>query len=333
MPSNPASVAAEPTPPVSLRGILSPDELRRWHRPNQARAIFDLSLIWAQIIGAIALFVAYPNVLTYVIAFALVGGGQHALHLATHEFAHFLVFPHNRQLNDFVGKWFFAAPTLLPFALYRHRHFAHHRLYSTDQDTKTWYRCDWRGAGLLVQVARSLLGIEFLDAVRNVLERERSEAQEGATGPSSRSDLPPIAIVQLALLGIFAVVDFTLYLWLWALPMVTAAYLFNKIRASKEHQPLDSEGGVDPDSPYFKGTAGPFVRTVEASWPERLFVCKINFCFHVEHHLWPTISYQYLPLVHQRLMEREVFADPRFGLEDTYTSTIAKLWHPPETPA
>jgi fatty acid desaturase len=319
---------SDPTPAVSLRGVLSTEELRRWNQPNTARAIFDLALIWVQILGAIALYVWLPHPLTFVVAFVLVAGGQHALYLGAHEFAHCLVFPRNRALNDFVGKWFFAAPALLPFAVFRHRHFAHHRLYSTDRDTKTSYRCDWRGSGLLRQVAKSLVGWEFLDAVREVLVREQTDAVDGSPGPSTREALPPILIVQFVLLAAFALVDPFLFLWLWILPMVTLAYLFSKIRTSMEHQPLDSEGGVDPEGLYFKGTPGPFVRTVKASWLERLCVCKINFCFHAEHHLWPTVSYQYLPRVHERLIERDSYSDPRFGLDDTYASTIAKLWRP-----
>jgi SAM-dependent methyltransferase len=58
---------------------------------------------------------------------------------------------------------------------------------------------------------------------------------------------------------------------------------------------------------------------------ERLFLCKINFGYHVEHHLWPQINYQFLPLVHDRMIERDVFSDARFGLEKSFTSSVLKL--------
>ena len=106
--------------------------------------------------------------------------------------------------------------------------------------------------------------------------------------------------------------------------------MINKLRAWMEHRPLDSESGVAPDGIYYRGTPGPFVRTVTASWFERFFISKLHFGYHVEHHLWPQVSYQYLPLVRERLLEHGVFEDGRFGFEDTYLGTIHKLWRPPE---
>jgi hypothetical protein len=49
----------------------------------------------------------------------------------------------------------------------------------------------------------------------------------------------------------------------------------------------------------------------------------------VEHHLWPQINYQFLPIVHHRMIERNVFSDPRFDLEKSFTSSITKLVHQP----
>ena len=45
------------------------------------------------------------------------------------------------------------------------------------------------------------------------------------------------------------------------------------------------------------------LRSVRATWLERLFLSKINFHFHGEHHLWPWISYQHLPAVNAKLWE------------------------------
>ncbi|NNL65149.1 MAG: hypothetical protein HKP30_02795 [Myxococcales bacterium] len=320
----------EPTPPVSVRGLVSAEELRRWRKPNTARALLDVSLIWVQIVAGIALYVLFPNPLTFVVAFALVAGGQHCLHLASHEFAHYSILPDDRKRNDWIGTWLFAAPVGLPFAIYRHRHFYHHRMYSTDRDTKTNYRFDWRGWGLARQVVRSLSGYEYADHVLSVVRGQGEGAEVAPGGPNPVASLPPLVISQLVLIAAFATVDVFLYLWLWILPLITLCYFFNKVRATKEHQPLDSDGGVDPDGPYFKGTAGPFVRSVHASWPERLFLCKINFCYHAEHHIWPQVSYQYLPEIHRRMVAGGWFDDPRFGHEATYTSTIRKLFRPEE---
>jgi fatty acid desaturase len=90
---------------------------------------------------------------------------------------------------------------------------------------------------------------------------------------------------------------------------------------------------ASPGSGYYGGTPGPFVRTVRASWWERLLICKLNFGFHVEHHLWPQVSYQHLPALRTRLEAAGAFGDPRFGHEDTYCSALRKLWRPPAVEA
>jgi hypothetical protein len=47
--------------------------------------------------------------------------------------------------------------------------------------------------------------------------------------------------------------------------------------------------------------------------------------------VWPQVSYQYLPVLHARLEAAGAFGDPRFGREDTYCSTIRRLWRPSAT--
>src|ERR1700751_6116856 len=114
-----------------MEDILSPDEIKLYRRPAAWREFVDFALVWVQILAGIAIFVWSPGVLTYIVAVLLIAGGQHGLGLVAHEFIHYNAVPGNRRLNDFFGTWFFAAPGGIPFTLFRHRHFLHHRYYST----------------------------------------------------------------------------------------------------------------------------------------------------------------------------------------------------------
>jgi len=312
--------------PIVLKGLLAPEEIRKWRRPNGWRVARDLSLIWVQVLAPLALFFWWPNWATFAIAFVLVAGGQHGLYLASHDFAHYSIIPHNRRLNDLIGIWLFAAPVIFPMKVFRYLHFAHHRLYTTDDDTKTIYRRDPRGLGVIVELLRCLSGWEFLYRVFEVRRRSELDAKQGATLPGPMEVYPPILVVQAVIFAAFSVFSPVWYFLLWLLPNFTLVSWFSKIRAMMEHRPLDPEKG-EGESPYFGGADGPFVRTVKASWFERLFISKINFCYHAEHHLWPQLSYQHLPKAHERMIENDVFADERFGLEDTYLSTFRKLCH------
>ncbi|HWN84144.1 MAG TPA: hypothetical protein VNN99_03300, partial [Vicinamibacterales bacterium] len=91
----------------SLRALITAEEMRAFSRPSASRLMRDLALIWIQISAAVALYLLHPVWWTYVAAFVIIAGGQHGLALAAHEFAHYLVWPANRRLNDLLGGWLF----------------------------------------------------------------------------------------------------------------------------------------------------------------------------------------------------------------------------------
>lgn len=305
-------------------GVLSKQEMRDWSRPNRLRLALDLSLIWGQAGLGIALFLNAPHWTTLVIAWFLIGGAQHALALTTHEGAHFLMLPHNRAWNDRISRWLFAGPIGLPFSVYRERHFIHHREVSTEDDTKELYRRRFKGWGMVWESLRSLSGFEWASSVFRVMMGLRSGAEQPKRGKrkaNPRHDFMAIFLFHCALMGLFG--DVRLYLLLWAFPMLTVLQFFGKLRAAVEHCPLDSESGEAPDSPYFRGTEKPHLRTVVATPVETLFLSRLNFHYHAEHHLYPQISYQYLPEIHRRLAQRN---DHGVVFERSYTSVLLKLW-------
>ena len=320
---------AEPTaqrlePPADL---LSGAERLAWRRPVRWRVVRDLALIWGQAVAGVGLYVAHPSWWTLALGFVIVGGAQHGLLMAGHEFAHGLVIPDNKKLNDWIGQWLFEAPAGNSLALYRHRHFAHHRLVSTPNDTKTIYRRDYSGLRLLAEVMRSLTGLDYVEQLVTVLRRSRARGPADVGGTSLVRILAPVAISQLVIAAILVSISPMAYVVLWALPLATVAVLFSKIRSSVEHLPMHAESGATRDSGYFMGTPAPFVRTVRASAIERLFLCKLNFCYHTEHHLCPSISYQYLPRIHERLVRRRTGSDRWRIVETGYLSQMVDFWN------
>ncbi len=314
---------------TAIRSILSSSERRACNLASRVPMLVHFTAVWAQIVAGLGLVLLFPNVATFAIAFVLIAGGQHGLALVTHEFTHYLVFPKRRKLNDVVGAWFFAGPSGLAFDLYRHRHFAHHRLYSTETDTKTLYKRDYTGVRFAVECLRSLCGLDYLQQVVNVMRRARSDKHDhGVRAVSLPRAMVPLIGSQLVIAAVLCAIDPVVYVTMWAVPLLTLTQLFSKLRSSVEHLPLNSESGEDPDGEYYKGTSGPFARSVRASLVERLFLSKVNFCYHNEHHLWPQVSYQYLPKLRRRPVEHERENADRKALarEATYLSTLRKFW-------
>lgn len=306
------------------KGLLSNEEMRAWMYPRPARLIWDLCAVWLQILVSVALYLRYPTPGVFFLAVVLIAGAQHGCALIAHEGAHYLLIPQNRRLNDIVSRWFFASPVLLPFSTYRRRHMDHHRHVSTEEDTKELYKRSLRGWRFPMEVARSLTGLDFLSQVVLTLRdyaRKRG-LKPAAQGGGMAADLVLLGASQLSLLALFSLWDWRLYFALWVLPLLTVLQLFSKLRSATEHQPYDSEVPVDT-GPFFKGTPIPWLRSVQSTPIEGLFLTRINFQYHAEHHLWPQVCYQYLPILNQRLRERPDFHQVVF--EGSYCGVIWKL--------
>lgn len=316
----------------------TPEERQRYRRPNVNRLVFDLSLSWIQAILGCAVFILYPSIWTWLICIFIVAGAQHGLSMISHEAAHRLIWPQDHRINDRIGTYLFAAPALLPFNVYRQRHFIHHRLVSQADDTKTFYRRDLRSWRFLIEILRSLSGVDYIlqavEAIRHgKAEGEGEESEQFAM--NLRRDQRAIIGVHATLFLAFLAIDPlqfgipTYYFILWLVPLLTLSFLFGKLRSIAEHQPPRSSSTASQDTAYYLNTPGPMLRSIHATWFERLFLSKIDFHYHAEHHLWPWISYQYLSEVNSRVWRGEqgsrMIKGNLVSLEDNYGTVLFKM--------
>jgi fatty acid desaturase len=79
-----------------------------------------------------AVVARWPNVITIVLAVALIGARQYGLAVLVHETAHGKLF-RSGALNDGVGDWLCAAPIWLDFYSYRNGHLDHHAKTETGE--------------------------------------------------------------------------------------------------------------------------------------------------------------------------------------------------------
>ena len=302
--------------------VMTRDESRAFLRPDPMRISIDFALIWVQAGLGILVFALMPNVFGFVAGILLVSSAQHAMGHVVHEGAHYLITPGRKGLNDFIARWLFSAPILLPFSVYRRRHLLHHRHVATEEDTKELYRRDIRGARLVFEVVLSLIGIDYVRQVIAALRHDGSQ-QHGTTDPSLgwiREEFLAIFVTQLILFGSLTLINPWLY-WLF-----TVSKLLGKVGSLVEHRPLMEMAGTNPDSGYYMDTETPCLRSVRASFAERFIISKINFHFHAEHHLWPSVSYQFLPKLHERLFRNPRAKQLGCTVERNYWEALQKLW-------
>jgi fatty acid desaturase len=323
---------AQPAPRYLVRpppGIVSREEFNLFRLPVTSVLVRDLTLIWVQASAGMAAYVLFPHWAVLIASLVVIGGAQHGLSQVAHEAAHRLVVPSSPRRNDMVGRWFFAAPVMIPFSLYRQRHFAHHRDVGTIADTKFLYRCRIKGFALLREIALSLSGTDYAKQVFSVLARflrPSTGTEPAAATVSIVPDLVAIAVTQLAIASALTTFNVWYYPLLWVVPNMTWGMFFGKIRSMAEHQPLQADAYKNPGSPFFLETATPCLRSVRANWIERFLFSKVNFHYHSEHHLWPGISYQHLPKLQAKL---ELTSEMRaIGLcrDKSYTAILCKFF-------
>lgn len=303
---------------VDPPNIFTAEELKAWRKPRTFRLICDLLGPWVQIALSLALIALWNNPVSWIIAFFLIGGAQHAINLITHECGHRLIFPENQCFNDFLGTWIYGGAGALPFRFYVDRHWDHHQYVSTEDDTKEMYKRDFSHWHIVKELFLGISGYDYFFQVWSVLLRHKTKLAEDKQKKTYVTDFAAVILVQFMIFLLFMLWGFWQYLFLWLLPLTTVGTLFAKLRSAVEHHPLPSECS---HGPYFQGTEFPLYRTVRATLFERLFLCRINFNYHIEHHLWPAVSYQNLPKVHERLYTYKNLPEP-----PGYLKVLQELW-------
>src|SRR3990172_9529050 len=281
------------TPPTREDAL--PLMAKEFARPSAVRAFAEMGLTWAVIAAIEAAYLAYPAPWVFLIAFAVVASRQYALLILMHDAFHSLFHP-NRHVNDLAGVWLLGAPCGSSFWGSRASHLEHHRKLGVEADPDLFLysagppREKRTLAAFTKHFAFLMLGEQLL-----YTHFGGAKGQPGSLGRKLRNVAPrliPVAIAQLAILGVFAAAgSWTVYFTLWVLPLLTLAVLFNGIRAFCDHaNPSDQPG--DEVHRLVSYISNPI---------ERFFLAPYHMNFHAEHHLFPYVPHYHLPRVRQKL--------------------------------
>src|SRR5262245_41698596 len=112
---------------------LTAAEVRVLRRKSDVVGALLVLHAWALIFGAMALFVWWPNPLTFIVAVMVIGARQLGVAILMHDAAHGLLFE-NKRLNDWAGTWLCGAPVGASLVLYRPYHLTHHRHTQQEHD-------------------------------------------------------------------------------------------------------------------------------------------------------------------------------------------------------
>ncbi len=257
---------------------------------------------WAVIIAAGAMFVVWPNPLTYVLAVMLIGARQLGLAILMHDAAHGALHG-NLKVNDFIGHWLAGAPTNADLARYRAYHLQHHKYaqQAEDPDLHLSKPFPTTRASMRRKVVRDLTGQTFWKqrikpTIGAFVDGRRKGVPFAKTGKAVAAFWSPFLITNAVLLAALTAAGLW-WAWfaLWLVPMATWYPLVTRLRNIAEHA-MVAENEPDPRR---------HARTTGANLLERILIAPYWVNYHCEHHMFMSVPAYNLPKVSRHLAERD----------------------------
>jgi fatty acid desaturase len=299
---------------IDPKTVFTPEEWARLTARSSWKGLALVAACWATIAAAGALFVLWPNPITFLLAVMVIGTRQLGLAILMHEAAHGTLHP-NQAINDWVGQWLCAAPVGANLVAYRPYHLKHHKFTETADDPDkslsapfpTSRRSLWR------KVVRDLSGQTFLKQrlgpffLRITGKADRLPA---AAAVLSDSAIRFWIVNGVLCAGLTAAGFWWTYFLLWLLPMATWFALVTRLRNIAEHACVGAH-------------ADPFhhARTTLANPLERLLIAPYWVNYHAEHHLFMYLPCWNLPLAHRLLIKKGYGA--RMEIQSGYGPVMA----------
>ncbi|HEY9685051.1 MAG TPA: fatty acid desaturase family protein [Drouetiella sp.] len=301
-------------------------------KPILARGLVDLLVwSWGMLILGLAVYVLFPNVLTFAFAFLVVTSRMGALLAIAHD-AHHGTFLPNRKWNDLVAAWFCAYPVGSIYSSSRAVHMAHHKLLNTPEDPDRNFHFE-DNKSTPQQFAWHFLRLVFGGqlwtsiVVNGILRPIQKDAAPTQNKPApvvvlTRKGHPEIlnlVPVQLVIWGALWAVSgqWWLYLAVWLGPIFTLGTFLGFLRGFVDHARLPDDNAVN--------SSERLVTVLNANFLERAFLAPYDFKYHAEHHMFPSVPHYHLHELHTILQADENYRH-RYLMRPSYTAFIKEYW-------
>jgi len=272
------------------KDIFTPDEWAPLARRSAWRGLVLVAGAWGLIFAAGALFVLWPNPLSFVLAVMVIGARQLGLAILMHDAAHGALHP-NQKINDWVGEWLCAAPVGARLRSYRDYHLKHHRFTEQPEDPDLALSAPFpiTRASLWRKIARDLTGQTFLKQRRAQVFGGRKAGEVVNSSTWRFLGANALLFVGLAIAGIWWA-----YPALWIVPMATWLPLVTRLRNIAEHACVKAQ--ADPLT---------HARTTFANPIERLLIAPYWVHYHAEHHAFMHVPCYRLERLHKLLTAKQ----------------------------
>lgn len=268
---------------------------------------------WGVIIAAAAMFIIWPNPLTFIAAVFIIGGRQLGMAILMHDTAHSILFK-SAKLNAFIGQIFLAYPVGTDMPAYRKYHLKHHLNTQQDNDPDLSLSAAFptTRASLMRKFARDLTGITALKLrALQIIMMLKSRQSDGPIDQAfSMKNVAAPYLTNLVMFGICWTLGYGwAFFAFWLLPLFTTFQLFLRIRNIAEHAMTSHE-----PNPLINA------RTTKANFLARIFVAPYWVNYHVEHH-----AYMYVPCWQLKALHKAMVREGHLPDMETKTSYLEVL--------
>ncbi|MEP2863434.1 fatty acid desaturase family protein [Parvibaculum sp.] len=280
---------------ILAKDLLTSGQLALVRKRSDFRGTWLVFHAWAVIFGTMALFVAFPNPVTYIVAVMVIGARQLGLAILMHDGAHGIL-TESQKLNSFLSQWFCAYPMMAETGAYRRYHLKHHANTQQPEDPDLILSAPFpiTRKSFKRKMVRDITGqTGYQQRKAQILNAlGKSEWPSGQRLKNYRAKLGRATLAQLAVFGVLAASGhWYLYFILWLVPFLTWHQAITRIRNIAEHAMVP-----DNDDPFRHA------RTTKANLMERALIAPYWVNYHVEHHLMMWVPCYNLPMARRFLI-------------------------------
>ena len=288
---------SETTSTYRSSNLMTAEEKLSLLRRSDIKAAALVAGTWILIFSLLLLAGHYPSPLTIALVFILMPGRQLSLAVLMHEAGHGTLF-NSKCLNQWVGQWLCALPTLGNLSTYATGHLQHHRLAGTrlDPDLPNYQAYPITRESFRRKVWRDLTGQTGIKLLLSLAKGGAGNMEQA--GVSDRFLLVKQVVVQTVIFGLLFLAGIGWTWLLWFATFMTTYMLVIRLRQIAEHAAVPDL--YDPD-PRLN------TRTVNAPLWQRFLIAPSYVNYHLEHHLIPGVPCYNLPALRTLLEIRGFF--------------------------
>jgi len=261
--------------------------------------------VWFVVIAAMSVFIIWPNPITFILAFLLIGSRQHGMAILMHDAAHGILFK-TKRLNEFVGQYLLGAPYGGDLESYRKYHLKHHRFAQSKQDPDLPLSKKYpvSKASLRRKLLRDITGQTFFRLRLATLRMEKGDAPiiEGSDAFQKTSPWPYLITNSIIFLILWGLGHWWVYFALWLAPLWTWFFAVLRLRNITEHAITTFD-----DNPLTHA------RTTHTNIFEKIFFGPYWVNYHVEHHAYMFVPCYRLKALHNSMIDHHNEMEIRTG--------------------